>query len=56
LAYFGLVVEEIIAFILVVFINPLYVRKLKVNNNIPVPEWRLPIVIVGALVFAAGLF
>ncbi|CZR50320.1 related to fluconazole resistance protein [Phialocephala subalpina] len=56
LTYFGLVIGEIIAFIVVVLMNPSYVRKLKANNNIPVPEWRLPIVMVGAPIFAAGLF
>ncbi|KAG0650800.1 putative transporter [Hyphodiscus hymeniophilus] len=52
----GLVIGEIIAFILVVLTNPAYVKKLKANNNIPVPEWRLPLVMVAAPIFAAGLF
>lgn len=56
LPYFGLVVGEIIAFLVVVFMNKSYVKKLKANNNIPVPEWRLPIVMVAAPLFAAGLF
>jgi DHA1 family multidrug resistance protein-like MFS transporter len=56
LPYFGLVVGEIIAFIIVILMNPSYVRKLKANNNIPVPEWRLPLVMAGAPIFAAGLF
>jgi DHA1 family multidrug resistance protein-like MFS transporter len=52
LAYFGMVVGEIIAFIVVVLDNPRYVRKLKANNDIPVPEWRLPISMVGGVLFA----
>jgi DHA1 family multidrug resistance protein-like MFS transporter len=56
LPYFGMVVGEVIAFVVVVLMNPSYVRKLKANNNIPVPEWRLPIVMVAAPVFAGGLF
>lgn len=56
LTYFGLVAGEAIAFIVVVLMNPSYVRKLKANNNVPVPEWRLPIVMIGAPIFAAGLF
>jgi DHA1 family multidrug resistance protein-like MFS transporter len=52
LPYFGLVTSEIIAFIIIVLMNPSYVKKLKANNNIPVPEWRLPLVMVGAPVFA----
>lgn len=56
LPYFGLVVGEILAFISVMLTNPAYVRKLKANNNVPVPEWRLPLVMLGAPLFAAGLF
>jgi hypothetical protein len=47
-----MVVGEIIAFIVVVLDNPRYVRKLKANNDIPVPEWRLPISMVGGVLFA----
>lgn len=56
LPYFGIMIGEIIAFVLVVLMNPSYVRKLKANNNIPVPEWRLPLVMAGAPIFAAGCF
>ena len=56
LAYFGMVAGEVIAFIIIVLDNPRYVRKLEANNNIPVPEWRLPISMVGGVLFAGGLF
>ncbi|KAF2792678.1 MFS general substrate transporter [Melanomma pulvis-pyrius CBS 109.77] len=56
LAYFGMVLGEIIAFIIIFFDNPRYVKKLAANNNIPVPEWRLPIAMVGGVLFAGGLF
>lgn len=56
LCYFGMVAGEIIAFIVVVIQNPAYARKLEANNNIPVPEWRLPISIYGGVLFAGGLF
>jgi len=56
LTYFGMVLGEIIAFIVVVLTNRSYVRKLEANNNIPVPEWRLPQAIAGGVTFAAGLF
>ncbi|CAN9147847.1 unnamed protein product [Alternaria alternata] len=56
LAYFGMVAGEVIAFIIIVCDNPRYVRKLEANNNIPVPEWRLPISMVGGVLFAGGLF
>jgi len=56
LAYFGMVAGEILAFIVIVMSNPSYVKKLKANNNIPVPEWRLPISMVGGVLFTGGLF
>ncbi|KAF2020198.1 MFS general substrate transporter [Aaosphaeria arxii CBS 175.79] len=56
LAYFGLVVGEMIAFAYVWLDNPRYARKLQANNNIPVPEWRLPVAMVGGVLFAIGLF
>ncbi|RFU78331.1 mfs transporter, dha1 family, multidrug resistance [Trichoderma arundinaceum] len=31
-------------------------RKLEANGNIPVPEWRLPEAMVGAILFAGGMF
>jgi DHA1 family multidrug resistance protein-like MFS transporter len=56
LAYFGMVAGEVIAFIIIIYTNPRYIKKLEANNNIPVPEWRLPISMVGGVLFAAGLF
>lgn len=43
---------ELIAFVVIFFDNPRYVRKLEANNNIPVPEWRLPIAMVGGVLFS----
>jgi DHA1 family multidrug resistance protein-like MFS transporter len=51
-----MIAGEIIAFIAIILLNPRYTKKLEANNNIPVPEWRLPISMVGGLLFAAGLF
>ncbi|KAL6705107.1 hypothetical protein ACN47E_007366 [Coniothyrium glycines] len=56
LAYFGMVLGQIVAFIVVILTNPRYVKKLEANNNVPVPEWRLPISMVGGVLFAGGLF
>ena len=56
LPYFGMIAGELIAFAYIVAGNGAYVRKLQANNNIPVPEWRLPVAIVGGVSFAAGLF
>jgi hypothetical protein len=33
-----------------------YVKKLKANNNRPVPEARLPPMMIGGILFPAGLF
>ncbi|OAL02036.1 MFS general substrate transporter [Phaeosphaeriaceae sp. SRC1lsM3a] len=56
LAYFGMVTGEVIAFIVIVSTNPRYVKKLEANHNVPVPEWRLPISMVGGVLFTGGLF
>jgi DHA1 family multidrug resistance protein-like MFS transporter len=37
-------------------ISPSYNRKLAANNNMPVPEWRLPPVIIGGVSFGVGIF
>ena len=56
LPFFGLIAGELLAFAVVVLLNPRYVAQLKANHNVPVPEWRLPIVMVGSIIFAGGLF
>lgn len=37
-----------------VFSNPSYIKKLSNNNGVPVPEWRLPLAMVGGILFSAG--
>jgi DHA1 family multidrug resistance protein-like MFS transporter len=56
LPYFGAIVGELFAGILVFVRQPGYQKKLAANNNVPVPEWRLPEAIAGAVCFAGGLF
>ncbi|KIM97206.1 hypothetical protein OIDMADRAFT_131030 [Oidiodendron maius Zn] len=56
LPFFGMVIGLCVAGAVVVFSNPSYNRKLEANNGIPVPEWRLPPVIIGGVLFAGGLF
>ena len=56
LPYFGMVLGEALGFVTIVFLNPSYIRKLKANNNVPVPEWRIPVAIIGGISFAIGLF
>ena len=56
LPFFGMVIGLCVAGAVVVFSNPSYNKKLEANNGIPVPEWRLPPVIIGGVLFAGGLF
>ncbi|RMZ13872.1 hypothetical protein D0860_02339 [Hortaea werneckii] len=56
LPYVGMIVGVFIAFSVLVAMNPSYARSLRANNGIPVPEWRMPIVMVGGILFSAGLF
>lgn len=56
LPYFGMVVGELLAGVFIIAMQPSYNKKLEANNNIPVPEWRLPPAIIGGVSFSAGLF
>ncbi len=56
LPYVALIVGVSIGLLYLVLTNKSYVKKLKANNNVPVPEWRLPLPMVGGIVFACGLF
>ncbi|KAI1318732.1 polyamine transporter 1 [Xylariaceae sp. FL0255] len=56
LTFFGMIIGEVLAGIAVLATQPSYQRKLAANNGIPVPEWRLPIVIAGGLSFTGGIF
>ena len=52
--YIGMIVGVFIAFVTVVSLNPGYAKRLKANNNIPVPEWRMPVPMIGGVLFSAG--
>lgn len=56
LPFFGMVLGILIIAGYIIWSNKSYVKKLEANGGIPVPEWRLPPVIVGGVLFAAGLF
>ncbi|KAF2724035.1 MFS general substrate transporter [Polychaeton citri CBS 116435] len=56
LPYFGMVIGVCIASLLLILTNAGYVRKLQANNNIPVPEWRMPPAMLGGICFTIGLF
>ncbi|THC95228.1 hypothetical protein EYZ11_005305 [Aspergillus tanneri] len=56
LPFFGMIVGLLVATAYIVLSSPGYNRKLARNDGIPVPEWRLPPVIFGGVLFAGGLF
>ena len=56
LPYFGMILGQLLAGLFIVLQQPAYNRKLAANNDVPIPEWRLPPVIMGGVAFAGGLF
>lgn len=52
----GALLGWIITGIVMTLRAPNYTRKLVANNNMPVPEWRMPEAMVGAVLFAGGMF
>ena len=56
LPYFGMVIGMVLAGVYIICTQPGYNRKLDANGGIPVPEWRLPPVIIGGVSFTCGLF
>ena len=56
LPYFGMILGQLIAGFYIASTQPAYNRKLEANHGIPVPEWRLPQVIMGGVSFTIGLF
>lgn len=52
----GVILGQLLAGLVIVLLQPSYNRKLAANNNVPIPEWRLPPVIAGGASFALGLF
>ncbi|RMD41440.1 hypothetical protein DV735_g3701, partial [Chaetothyriales sp. CBS 134920] len=55
LPFFGMVVGILLVASYIVLTNNQYAKKLEANDGIPVPEWRLPPVVVGGVLFGAGL-
>jgi DHA1 family multidrug resistance protein-like MFS transporter len=56
LPFFGMVVGILIVACYIIFTARAYNKKLAANGGIPVPEWRLPPVMIGGTLFALGLF
>ncbi|KAF2447743.1 major facilitator superfamily [Karstenula rhodostoma CBS 690.94] len=56
LAFLGMIIGQLLAGTLIFIRQPAYQRKLAANNNVPIPEWRLPEIIAGGVCFAIGIF
>jgi DHA1 family multidrug resistance protein-like MFS transporter len=56
LPFFGLICGQLLAGTLMIIRQPSYIKKLHANNNIPIPEWRVPEIIAGGIAFTGGLF
>jgi MFS transporter, DHA1 family, multidrug resistance protein len=56
LPFFGMIVGIFIVATYIIVDNKRYIKKLMANGGVPIPEWRLPPVILGGVLFAIGLF
>jgi DHA1 family multidrug resistance protein-like MFS transporter len=56
LPFFGMITGQLLAGVFIFIRQPGYQKKLAANNDVPVPEWRLPEVIIGGASFAVGIF
>lgn len=52
----GIFVGVMAAVVINVANQPMYVRAMKKNNNKPVPEARLPPMVLGSVLFTGGIF
>lgn len=56
LPFIGLIIGVLLGCGIVIAFEPRYNRKLAENGGLPVPEQRLPPMMVGAVLFPIGLF
>lgn len=56
LPFIALIIGQLLGGVYIMVEQVSYQRKLKNNNGVQVPEWRLPPVILGAVCFSIGLF
>ncbi|CAD6501079.1 BgTH12-06778 [Blumeria graminis f. sp. triticale] len=52
----GMAVGIVLACLYLLLLQPSYGRKLAANDDVPIPEWRLPLMITGGVAFACGIF
>ena len=56
LTFIGLMIGQFTGAMVVLSLQKSYTRKLQANDNVPIPEWRLPPCIAGGIAFSGGLF
>ena len=56
LPFFGMITGQLLAGATIFMRQPNYQKKLAANNDMPIPEWRLPEVVAGGVCFAVGIF
>lgn len=56
LPFLGLMIGEFMGCAYALLSMRTYNKKLRANNNVPIPEWRLPPCVAGGVVFAGGMF
>ncbi|KAJ5936310.1 hypothetical protein N7454_005608 [Penicillium verhagenii] len=56
LPFIGLIIGEFLAGTYILYDQRAYAKKLEANNDVPIPEWRLPPSILGGICFTVGLF
>lgn len=56
LPFFGMITGQLIAGLVIFIRQPAYQKKLAANNDVPIPEWRLPEIIAGGIFFSIGIF
>ena len=56
LPFLGMALGMVLAGVTSISLNKSWVRKFHNNKGRAMPEWRLPLAVVGAVVFAIGLF
>lgn len=56
LPFLSLLIGQMLALTFILSKHSNYVKKLAENGNVPVPEWRLTPSLIGAPIFALGIF
>lgn len=56
LPFLGLLIGQVLGLVFILSKHSTYVKKLAENGNVPVPEWRLTPTLIGAPIFAMGIF